>query len=126
ESVTAELYRVNDIENYDTCSMRITCDGGVPLLVHFTHACGTEVRPQITIHGSKGALQYEANVQATIKSGAGDRVVSLRGEESRQQMVEKLARWIRGDAAMIPVSLEMSGVHLSIINGASEAMPVKT
>jgi predicted dehydrogenase len=122
DSVTAELYRVNEIENYDTCSMRITCNGGVPLLVHFTHACGTEVRPQIVIHGSKGTLKYEANGQATI----GERVVSLRGEEVRQQMVGRLAGWIRGDASIVPVSLEMSGVHLSIINGASEASPIHT
>src|SRR5688500_14823920 len=37
-SVSAELYRANRIENYDTCSMRFTlASSGTPLLIAFTH-----------------------------------------------------------------------------------------
>jgi predicted dehydrogenase len=43
--VSAELYRANRIENYDTCSMRFTLDNDVPIYLAYTHACCDDVEP---------------------------------------------------------------------------------
>src|SRR5207249_3033108 len=42
DAVTAELYRANEIENYDTCSMRFVVDNNVPIYVAYTHACASD------------------------------------------------------------------------------------
>jgi predicted dehydrogenase len=37
-SIEAELYRANPIENYDTCGLRVTVEGGASVLILLTHS----------------------------------------------------------------------------------------
>ena len=53
--VHAELYRANPIENFDTCSVRISTEQGIDLLVLLTHASSDVVDPTIEILGAKGS-----------------------------------------------------------------------
>jgi predicted dehydrogenase len=56
-SVEAELYRVYDIENYDTCAIRAETDTGCDLLMLFTHACAINNDPFVEIEGEKGTIR---------------------------------------------------------------------
>ncbi len=122
-SVTAELYRVNPIETYDTCSLRVIVDGQIPLLILLTHACQMQTHPRIDIEGARGRMRYTTNEQATFESNSAHKTISLKSD-NRSQMINKLARWVRGVGNDLVVSLEMARGHLKVVNGASEAAKV--
>ena len=124
-SVAAELYRVNPIETYDTCSLRVTVEGQIPLLILLTHACQLQTLPRIDIEGARGRLRYVATDQAIFESNSAHKTISLKSD-NRGQMIHKLARWIRGTGNELVASFESARHHLKIINGASEATAVRT
>jgi predicted dehydrogenase len=55
--VEAELYRVYDIENYDTCAIRAETETGCELLILLTHACAMNNDPLIEIEGENGTIR---------------------------------------------------------------------
>jgi predicted dehydrogenase len=121
--VEAELYRANDIENYDTCGLRIMAP--MPVLVLLTHACATLVEPHIELHGSAGRLRYQAFESAEIHGRRGRQHLPLDAGGVRGAMVDRFARWIRGSLGSdLVATLEVARAPVVTINGASEATPV--
>ena len=126
-AVEAELYRVNDIENYDTCSLRVQMADGAELLVLLTHACGETIDPRITVTGEAGTLEARPAQVATFRDARGEVLEQVAlAEEPRALMVQRFAARVRGaldDGAV--ATLEQSEAHLVAVNGASEATPVR-
>jgi hypothetical protein len=77
------------------------------------------------VHGDRGTMQFSIRKPTTFDAG-GRRWSVPESPDLRREMADKLARWIRGDREVTVATLEMSGAHLTVINGASEAAPVKT
>lgn len=69
DSFTAEVYRVNPIEMFDTCAMRLTVGGETELFYYATHAVPMDAyRPQeLIIEGEKGevVMQVEGVFRTT-------------------------------------------------------------
>src|SRR5690606_38131700 len=61
ESVYAELYRAADIENFDTCSLRVQIAGNATLLVNFTHACVQNLGPVVTFYADDATITQTWN-----------------------------------------------------------------
>jgi predicted dehydrogenase len=57
-AVTTELYRANDIENYDTCALMCLADGGVPILFLTSHAVEIQEGPLIEYVFENGYVSY--------------------------------------------------------------------
>jgi predicted dehydrogenase len=124
--IEAELYRAYPIENYDTASLRVHSAEGPRLLVLLTHACARSVTPTITLHGSAGQCTIEIFERSTLQTPAGTTVVDLHGE-TRHDMSQKVAGWVLGESSDEPLAtLELSRVHTLIVNGASDAIRVRT
>ncbi len=126
-AVEAELYRVNPIENYDTCSLRVKvnrADGAVPIVVLMTHACAESAGPVVEIHGERGTLrvthmrQIELNGEVQMR-----RAITLR--EVHGFMQRSFAAWVRGEESTV-ATLEVARAHTVVVNGASEAAKVRT
>lgn len=121
-----ELYRANEIQNYDTCAMRIRFEGAPPILVVLTHAAQQNQEAVVDIHGSKGSLR----VDATGCTFRGSSSASIPLDPDRHSsMVNTIARYLNGeiDAQTSAVAnLAMARLHTIIVNGASEATVVKT
>jgi predicted dehydrogenase len=80
-SVEAELYRVNPIENYDTCSLRVTLDNGARVLVLFTHACATSINPEIEIDTDRTQVRVMPARRIEIgRAGETPQVTALKGD----------------------------------------------
>ena len=56
--VKADLRRVNDIENYDTCRMELTFDGGVKALFIASHATDKTYNPVFEYRFTDGVVTY--------------------------------------------------------------------
>ncbi len=61
ETVEAQLFRANDIENYDSCAMRLTLAGGVKILFYASHATRETVNPVFEYRFENGVVRYEQN-----------------------------------------------------------------
>ena len=76
-SVLAELYRANDIQNYDTAAIRCKTDIGAEILFYTTHATSMRLGPIARYEFEDAVVSYEA------ESGAG-LVARFRGGKVRR------------------------------------------
>jgi predicted dehydrogenase len=127
ESVESELYRIYNIENYDTTSQRFIASG-VPLLALLTHACQTNVGPFIRIMGERGTIEIDLNqrVARIENETTGSRQIQL-SATPRDAAIIAFARYLRGLPADAAIStLDAARVHVVAANGASQAAIVKS
>jgi predicted dehydrogenase len=81
--VSAELYRAQPIENFDTASLRIETDTGVEILFYASHSCSTTLDPEIVLDGDLGRVTWTHNRGYTIAAqGAAPRSVAMCDEHS--------------------------------------------
>jgi predicted dehydrogenase len=122
-SIEAELYRANPIENYDTCGLRITIEGGGTLLVLLTHAGRRECPTECVLTGSKGTLSFDG--RDAMAWSINGKTQSLRRVEPHADMVRSFAGRFQGDPSSPIATLETAWHHTVVINGASQAAAVK-
>ncbi len=122
--VEAELYRANPIENYDTCSMRVTMDGGGRLLVGLTHACAQSIDPEVVLHAAEAEIRYLPGRQIEIRNAAGIQTIPL-VVEAHIPMLATFGDWVRRGPDSAPgATLEMARAHTVVVNAASESAVV--
>jgi len=122
QRVDAELYRANEIENYDTCAIRVDL-GGPTAMFCMTHASSVNVDPMIVIRGEHGMIEVTFS-QVFLRNRGGTQTIP-RATDARSHMVQAFADVIRGRAPQTAVgTLDMARVHLVVVNGASEASPI--
>ena len=127
--VAAELYRANRIENYDTCSLRITLADDVPLNVAYTHACVTNADPIISIETESSLIRYVAGRHIEIRPSPSS---CMEGTETlplvphpHSQMLRAFQSCIREEnTPSFCASLEMARQHVVALNVASENTPI--
>jgi predicted dehydrogenase len=124
-SVEAELYRVYDIENYDTSSQRFIA-AGVPVLVLLTHACRRSVGPLIQLHGTKGSVRIDLGGRHVTIDAEGTSGMLRLSPDSRVDAIRAFADCVRGRRPVSAVStLEAARAHVLATNGASQAALVR-
>jgi predicted dehydrogenase len=127
--VAAELYRANRIENFDTCSLRITLAGDIPLYVAYTHACSSNVDPVISIETENASIRYVAgrHIEILPNSDQADtpsETVPLM-PHPHSHMFRAFQSCVRQDSqASVCASLEMSREHIVALNVISETTPI--
>jgi predicted dehydrogenase len=127
--VAAELYRANRIENFDTCSLRITLTGDVPLYVAYTHACAATADPVISIETETALIRYIAGrhieILPTSSAAADQRELLPLTPHPHSHMLRVFQNCIRdqSDGALC-ASLEMSREHIVALNVISENTPI--
>jgi hypothetical protein len=128
--VAAELYRANRIDNFDTCSMRITLAGPeasqtVPLYIAYTHACNANCDPIITIECEKSTLRYVAGRHVEIRTGTAVEMLPLLSHP-HPHILRAFHSWMRnGVDSAIGATLEMARTHVVAMNVASETAPIQ-
>lgn len=122
-TVEAERYRVNPIENDDTCAMRVTMNDGVTLLVFLTHACAQTIGPEVVIECERGVIRHDFESN-TIETSRGVETIA-RPPESRTDMMHRFWCEVRGlpDEDRAFCSLEIARAQVIVVNGAAEASP---
>lgn len=124
--VGAELYRANEIQNYDTCAMRVRFENAPPILVLLTHAAQHTQEAVVEIAGSQGSLRVDAS--GCMFSGKTVATLPLDPDRHRS-MVNAIAQFLRGDIDLTRnavANLSMARLHTIIVNGASEATAIRT
>lgn len=125
--VSAELFRANKIENFDTSIITIDTDEDIKLMLYASHAAkGNSVK--LSYEFEKGTVSFESMGYGIDNTGI---IADFHDGSSKNYgdpdkgMFTKL--WTCIDAvrsgAQIPCGLEASMAHTLCINGAHESMP---
>jgi len=123
--VEAELYRANDIENYDTCTLRYTLADGAKLTVAMTHACSTETSAAVDITGENGSVHYDSRAPYRMRTPDGEEQFPLPPNLGRN-VIRQFAAYVRGDPKAEYASLENARAHTLAVTAASRATEVLT
>jgi predicted dehydrogenase len=125
--VEAELYRVNPIENYDTCSLRYELPGGVKFLVLMTHACAEGCGPVTEIRCERGTVRFTHGRHVEVSGEGWVRKASTL-EQLHANMQRGVVNWLRGEDSenAAVATLEVARGHTVAVNGVSEAASVLT
>ena len=126
-SVTAELYRANPIENFDTCTIHVETDTGATLFYSGSHASETTYRTQsIQCEGAKITMSQTNGISfATLQDGTKVEYISDEPPESYCQKLRDVIAAIRGKETVY-ATLESARSHVLMINGAYESANVIT
>jgi predicted dehydrogenase len=128
-SVEGELYRVNPIENFDTVSVRATLEGGATLTVVLTHACEKTFGPDITIVGETGRASVVNGETTIVHNAKPNEPTQFRRDKGfRTDMARRASQYFRGEpnADVAVATPQIVRSHLILVNGLSEATPVRT
>lgn len=122
--VEAELYRVRPIEGPDTACLRMETEQGVRLFFGVTHACRTELDPEIVVVGSKGRLFWSFE-RTWLETSGGEREEHgcLREEVLRDAMLDGLLARLEDPGAFV-CGLEIAERQTLCVNGAHESSSV--
>jgi predicted dehydrogenase len=122
--VEAELYRANPIENYDTCSLRLTFDGGSHALIALTHACQNNMEPDVLIRAERARIRYSPARRIDIRTESVTETIKLL-RNPHSAMFETMQKWLTDGPNSAPGgTLEMARAHTVAINAASQIAPI--
>ena len=124
-SVQAELYRANDIENYDTVAMRCITDTGAELLFYTSHAVHVKMGPVLHYEFEKAVVYYEAdNVHGGIVARFHDGLIRRYGDPNLDR---QLKIWQAMDAVhsgkRLACGVRGAAPHTLCISAAQASMP---
>lgn len=125
--VEAELYRANEIENYDTCSLGFEVDraDSPRVLMMFTHVCAEQAPTTLIIEGERGRMIWTRDVGVRFEVvGRPPKFVPV--HDARCQAARRFAKLVRGvpDPDIAVSTLETARMQTLAVNGASEAAAV--
>jgi predicted dehydrogenase len=123
EEVCAELYRANDIENYDTVALRCRTDEGVPAFFYATHAVPANRGPVLEYEFENGIVRLDAEQGNHLCVTWCDGRVHDYGEileYPHRGYFNKLWRSLAALDGGLPVSctIESAMPHVVCVNGA--------
>jgi hypothetical protein len=123
-SVVAELYRANDITNYDTAALRCRTDNGAEVLLIASHAIDFRQNEVFhhTFEDATAAFTDEFDgVVVTMKNGARKTYSDLPGHSIERKLAHVLYCARTGEATVC--GIEAARAQTLCINGAQESMP---
>ena len=124
-TVSAELYRANTIENYDTAALRATTVKGTTVMFCVSHATQTLVDPTLLYEFEKGTVRYHAQVKASMVATFSDGSTREYGVPPPGDDTTKL--WAVMDAVRhgkpVACTAEAAGAHTACMYAAQQSMP---
>jgi predicted dehydrogenase len=123
DEVCAELYRANNIENYDTVALRCRIDGGIPALFYATHAVAVNQGPILEYEFENGVVRLNAEQGNHLCITRRDGSVHDYGEileYPHRGYFNKLWRALAALDRQLPISctIESAMPHVVCVNGA--------
>jgi predicted dehydrogenase len=122
--VVAELYRVNEIQNFDVGALRCKTENGAEVLFFSAHAVNTELGPLSHFQFEKADVYYGRYDRQAPQWIARWRDGSVRTYGNPNDALPRLLRPIESVRTGAPVccGIEAASAHLRCVNGAQESV----
>jgi predicted dehydrogenase len=122
--VEAELYRANDIENFDTAALRCVTERGVEILFYVSHAAALDLGPVFFYEFERGTVTVrgrDTDIRADFWDG-GSRNYGCPDSERLKKLWDMIDT--AGTNAPPACGLEASLSHTLCLNGAQDSTPI--
>ncbi|MCK5812432.1 MAG: Gfo/Idh/MocA family oxidoreductase [Clostridiales bacterium] len=125
ETITAETYRANDIENYDTFAGKIRTKNGVDLLFLASHAVKDSLNPIFEFVFEKGKVTFDFSKDSILYGHKEDGTTKAYGNPFDDEMkkIFTCIKTIRNEDE-IPCPIDAAVPQLMVINAVSEEVPI--
>jgi len=122
--LSAELYRAQRIESFDTAALTLRTESGCVLDFYGTHSSRELVRPMLQVEGVAGTAEWIQDTRATLRNAAGQFELPAPTESIvRETMLrDVLARW-RGEARFV-CSPELALEHVRCVAALHDQVPI--
>lgn len=119
----AELYRVNDIENYDTAAVRVFTDQGVELFYLATHASQEKINPRFCYEFEQAIIYFDQDKDCQIKAEFKDGRNKVYGDPFADKFnkIWTILDAIKGEESYL-CGVEASLPHVICVNGMQESL----
>ena len=119
--ITAEMYRANEIENYDTFMAKIKTDNGIDLIFLASHAVPENIHPVFEITFEKGKVTFDSAKDRIIYGTPEGGETKAYGNpfEDEMRKIFTSIKAIRGEVE-IPCDIQTASAQLVTINAVSE------
>lgn len=124
ETVAAQLYRTNDIENYDTALIKAVTTNQVEILFYASHAVNHSIGPLFEYEFTKGTVYFNSDTEKQIIAKLSDGSQKVYGNpelEPRRKM------WQMIDSVKynqpVPCGIEAALTQTVCINATQESCP---
>ncbi|HQM96967.1 MAG TPA: Gfo/Idh/MocA family oxidoreductase [Clostridia bacterium] len=98
KTIQANIYRANDIENYDTCVSRIITQNDVEILYYASHSTETKCEPLLDFQFEKGEIYADFNKEKCIYGKVDGKIISYGNPfDVEMKKVFDCIRTIKGD-----------------------------
>lgn len=113
---SAELFRANAIESFDTAVVRVRNTEGVALWFGATHACAITREPEIVIHGERGHVVWRHENEVELHVDGAPPVRRPMGDtfDARHDMISAVLRRLREPDTPI-CGPDVAGRHTALI-----------
>jgi predicted dehydrogenase len=126
DRVSAELYRAQPIENFDTAALRIETDTGVAIHFYASHSCTSNFDPEVIIEGTAGRVIWRHGADYTVEPlGAARRRVPLGDEQSARLRMFRNALGRLQDKNVFVCGTAIAREHTRCIQAAQRSGPVR-
>ncbi|HNQ22854.1 MAG TPA: Gfo/Idh/MocA family oxidoreductase [Phycisphaerae bacterium] len=121
-ALIAELYRANDIENFDTAALRVHTDGGAEILFYGSHAVPEDSGPEFCFEFEHATVTYTTG-HSPIVARFSDGATRHYGGPNDEPQVTKLWTCLAAlaGAGTIPCGLEAARAQTLCANGAQDS-----
>lgn len=117
EKIDAEVYRANDIENFDTCTMKMLMPGGEKLFFAATHAAEDTINPKFVYTFENAVVEFPQGNESKIVAHFADGTEKNYGNPFRDEMKKFYDTVLAVKTGKKPVcTVETAMVHTKIIN----------
>ncbi|MCK5759085.1 MAG: Gfo/Idh/MocA family oxidoreductase [Clostridiales bacterium] len=119
--IKAEMYRANEIENYDTFMAKIKTDNGIDLLFLASHAVPEDIHPVFEIAFEKGKVTFDSAKDRIIygtPEGGETKVYGNPFEDEMRKIFTSISTINKEDE--IPCDIAAASAQLITINAVSE------
>jgi predicted dehydrogenase len=120
--VVAELYRANDIENFDSAALRVRTEAGAEILFYGSHAVAGEMGPAFNFEFERATIEY-AGGQSDVVARFGDGSITRYASPESQPHFTKLWTCVAcvSGSGNVPCGLEAARPHTLCVNGAQDS-----
>lgn len=125
--IVAELYRANEIENFDTAALRVQTDNGAEILFYGSHAVAEDFGPQFSFEFERATVTYTTGCEPIVARFADGSSRSYGGPNDEPQVTKLwtcLASLVGGGT--VPCGLEAARAQTVCANGAQDAAGAPT
>jgi predicted dehydrogenase len=122
--MSAELYRAQRIESFDTATVSLETAGGCRLDFYGTHSSREISRPTLLIEGTEGRAEWAQDDHATLHGARANwHVFSAPESDTRERMFRDVLARLRGEPTFI-CTPQLAMLHVQCVAALHEHFPI--